>query len=93
MDGIVRNYRVEKRVFTDLQGNYAGKFNMPADSARLMLVVDYQWITFFVNDKQVVRFKDDHLQGGGLAFAVVSGSNNDFGTRCTFSNVELWEFN
>jgi hypothetical protein len=93
-DGYVRNYRMEKKVFADLKANYAGKFNYPSDSAKIMLVVDYQWITFFVNDKQVLRFQDDHLKdGGNLAFAVASGSNNDFGTRCSFENVELWEFN
>ncbi len=62
-----------KRVFTDLKANYAGKFKYPSDSAEMMLVVDYQWITFFVNNNQVIRFKDDHLNGGGLAFAVASG--------------------
>jgi hypothetical protein len=93
MDGYVRNYRTEKNVVSDLKGNYAGKFNYPADKAKIMLVVDYQWITVFVNGKQVVRFQDDRLDGGGLAFAVASGSNNGFGTRCTFQNVDLWEFN
>ncbi len=93
MDGYVRNYRTEKNVITNLKGNYAGKFNYPADKARIMLVVDYQWLTFYVNGKQVVRFQDDRLNGGGLAFAVASGSNNSFGTRCTFQNVDLWEFN
>lgn len=92
LDGYVRNYRFEKKVFTDLKGNYAGKFKIPADSAKIMLVVDYQWITVFVNGKQVVRFEDNHLKDGGLAFAVSSGSNNNFGTRCSFTNVELWEF-
>ena len=93
MDGYVRNYRVEKKVINDLKANYAGKFKIPADSAKILLVVDYQWITIFVNDKQIVRFQDDHLKGGGLGFGVASGSNNDFGTRCEFTNVELWEFN
>lgn len=93
MDGYARNYRVEKKVFSDLKANYVGKFNYPGDSAKIMLVVDYQWITFFVNGKQIVRLQDDRLKGGGLAFAVASGANNDFGTRCTFTNVELWEFN
>lgn len=93
MDGNVRNYRTEKNVVSDLKGNYAGKFNFAADKAKIMLVVDYQWITVFVNGKQVVRFQDDRLDGGGLAFAAASGTNNGFGTRCTFQNVDLWEFN
>lgn len=93
MDGYVRNIRVEKRIFTDLQGKYAGKFKFPADSAAIMLVVEKQWITFLVNDIVVVHFKDDHLTDGGLSMAVASGTNNGFGTRCQFQNVELWEFN
>ncbi len=92
-DGYVRSHRMDKKVFSDLKANWAGKFDMTSDSAEVMLVVDYQWITVFVNGKQIVRFQDDRLNGGGLAFAVASGSNNDFGTRCTFENVELWEFN
>lgn len=92
-DGYVRNHRTDKRVVTDLKANWAGKFDMTSDSAQIMLVVDYQWITVFVNGKQIVRFQDDRLNGGGLAYAIASGSNNDFGTRCTFENVELWEFN
>jgi hypothetical protein len=31
MDGYVRNYRMEKRVISDLKANYAGKFDYPAD--------------------------------------------------------------
>jgi hypothetical protein len=93
MDGVVRNIRMEKKVFTDLKGNNAGKFKLPADSAKIMLVVENQWITFLVNDVVVVHFKDDRLTGGGLSMAVASGTNRDFGTRCQFQNVELWEFN
>ncbi|HEX7556436.1 MAG TPA: hypothetical protein VF338_07410 [Leptolinea sp.] len=93
MDGVVRNYRVEKKVFADLQAGTAGKFKYPSDSAKIMLVVDHQWIAFFVNNKMILRFKDNHLNGGGLSYAVASGTNNGFGTRCTFQNVELWEFN
>jgi len=93
MDGYVRTIRMEKGIFTDMQGKSAGKFKYPADSAKLMLIVEDKWITFLVNDVVIVHFKDDHLAGGGLSMAVASGTNKDFGTRCEFKNVELWEFN
>lgn len=92
LDGFVRNIRMEKRVFTDLEANYAGKFKFPADSAKLMLVVENQWITFLVNNIVVIHIQDSHLASGGLSMAVASGTNTGFGTRCQFQNVELWEF-
>jgi hypothetical protein len=93
MDGYVRNIRMEKKIFTDLKANYAGKFKYPGDSASIFLVVEDKWITFLVNDIVLIHFKEDHLSSGGLSLAVASGTNNDFGTRCEFQNVELWEFN
>jgi hypothetical protein len=93
MDGYVRTIRMEKGLFTDMEAKSAGKFKYPADAARILLVVEDKWITFLVNDVVMVHFKDDHLAGGGLSMAVSSGTNNGFGTRCQFQNVELWEFN
>jgi hypothetical protein len=93
MDGYARNIRMEKKIFADLKANYAGKFSYPSDSANIFLVVEDQWITFLVNDIVMVHFKDDHLTSGGLSMAVASGTNNGFGTRCQFQNVELWELN
>ncbi|MEI8133351.1 MAG: hypothetical protein WCG34_13040 [Leptolinea sp.] len=93
LDGYVRNIRMEKRVFTDLQANYAGKIKLPSDSVELMLVVENKWITFLVDNKVVIHIEDSHLAGGGLSMAVASGTNTGFGTRCQFQNVELWEFN
>jgi hypothetical protein len=92
MDGFVRTIRMEKGIFTDMEAKSAGKFRYPADSANFLLIVEDKWITFLVNNVVIIHFKDDHLAGGGLSLAVASGTNNDFGTRCQFQNVELWEF-
>jgi len=93
MDGYVKTIRMEKKIFTEMKANFAGKYEYPADSAKIMLVVDDQWITFFVDGQEIIHFQDDRLNGGGLSLAVASGTNNGYGTRCQFHNVELWEFN
>jgi hypothetical protein len=92
MDGYVRNIRMDKQIFTDLKANYAGKFQYPSDSAKIMLVVQNQTATFLVNNEVVVSYQDSRLTGGNLALAIASGTNSGFGTRCRFQNVELWEF-
>jgi hypothetical protein len=91
MDGYVRTYRNIKNIQTALKTGYYGKLNTPADSAMLMLAVDQQWVTFYVNDQQVVRFQDTTLKGGALGYVLHSGTNLDFGTRCKLTSVELWD--
>ena len=58
--------------------------------------------TLLVNGTHALVFLDDHLQAkytlfreelldeGDLAYAVLSGTNKDYGTRCTITNAELW---
>ncbi len=91
MDGYVKTNRILKNVFTPLKSGYAGKFKIPADKAHMVLIVDKQWITAIVNDKQVVHFQDPKLPGGKIGLTLVSGTNKDFGIRCTIKNIELWE--
>lgn len=91
MDGYVYSSRFVKDIYTPLLKGYYGKLKTPSDSATIMLVVDQQWVTFFVNGKKVVHFQDTKLQGGNLAYSLVSGTNKDYGIHCNFKNVELWE--
>ncbi|HEX7556437.1 MAG TPA: hypothetical protein VF338_07415 [Leptolinea sp.] len=91
MDGKVQTYRTVKNAWTSLKAGSAGKFKVPADKAHMVLVVDKQWLTVIVNDKQVVHFQDTKLQGGKVGYTLASGTNKGFGTRCTMKNIELWE--
>jgi hypothetical protein len=91
MDGKVKTYRLFKGGLSPLNNGYVGKFKIPSDKAHLVLVVDKQWITTIVNDKQISHFQETKLQGGNLGLAIDSGTNKDFGTRCTITNIELWE--
>ena len=74
-----------------MKGGYAGKFKNPADSAHMVLVVDKQKVTVFINDKQAVTFEDKKLEGGKLGLTLASGTNKGFGMHCDMTNVQLWE--
>lgn len=91
MDGKVQTYRALSGYFDQMKGGYAGKFKVPSDKAHIILAVDQQTITVIINDKEVVHFQDTKLSGGKLGLTLASGTNKDFGTRCSMTNVELWE--
>ncbi len=63
----------------------------PKDTAHMVLILEDQWITAIVNGKQIVHFQDTKLQGGKFGLTLASGTNKEYGTRCTMTNVELWE--
>jgi hypothetical protein len=76
--------------------NYLGasyRYEVDRDNpqAKIMLVVEDNWITLFINDQELYRKQHAFLETGKLAFTVISGSTIDYGTRCTLSNVDLWE--
>lgn len=71
--------------------NYYGKLDIPAGNAKLTLIVDGDKITVFINDTFVASVHDTKFSEGSLYFAVSSGTNKDFGTRCEFDNVFIWE--
>jgi hypothetical protein len=43
-----------------------------------------------VNDQRVLTAHDGSLSSGLLNYTLLSGTNRDFGTRCTMHHVELW---
>lgn len=58
----------------------------------LTLAVSGSKISLFLNDtfKRTFEGSASRLAEGSLDFAVLSGTNADFGTRCSFTEVELW---
>jgi Tol biopolymer transport system component len=63
----------------------------PADEASIMLAVDGDSINFFVDGYLMLSRQDSSLESGNLALTLLSGTNKDFGTRCTMTDIELWE--
>lgn len=92
MDGIVELTRVKNGNQT-VVGRSKSRYPVekPADSANLMLAVQGDEIMFFVDGYLMLHQRDTALDSGNLALTLMSGTNKDFGTRCTMENIELWE--
>ena len=69
-----------------------GNLSTPDGDAKIMLVVDDKRVNFYVNDKLVTKVYDNSLNEGDIALTLLSGTNKDFGTRCTMTNLELFGF-
>ena len=74
---------------------YYDKLEVPDGSAELMLMVNGDKITFFVNGQKVFSGIDSlltsKLDSAHLALTLLSGTNKDFGTRCQMLNTDLWD--
>lgn len=86
-EAYVNNNRLE------LGKAFYGPPELPKGSYRLELIVNQQNSYVFVDGRMVK--KSDIIarskKEGGFSYTLGSGTNKDFGTRCTFTNVELWE--
>jgi len=69
-----------------------GQVSTPEGNAKIMLAVDDKRINFYVNDKLVTKVYDNSLNEGDIALTLLSGTNKDYGTRCTMTNIELFGF-
>ncbi|MBW7893117.1 MAG: hypothetical protein H3C48_19270 [Chitinophagaceae bacterium] len=70
---------------------YYGKVDFAKGSADVMLAVEGDNITYFVNGEKVLQRKNNELKSGDLALTLMSGTNKDFGTRCRMSDIEIWD--
>lgn len=68
---------------------YFGKVSDPAE-LHLVLIVNKTDLLLFVDEKQAFAYNRSIESTGDLGFTVVSGSNEDYGTRCDFKDTELW---
>jgi len=66
--------------------------SVPSGEANLMLVVYDKRITLYVNDQKLLSAYDGLVKLGTLGFTITSGTNAGFGTRCQFTDVNLWIF-
>ena len=81
-DGGGKAYTKAKRQ-TSAQG-------VPGGEADFVLAVQGQTITVYVNGEEAYSFTDTKYQPGVLAYTLISGTNKDFGTRCSWTNTGLW---
>jgi hypothetical protein len=90
LDGNAYLARFRNGVPAQLGYSYYGPLDVPAGSASIMLVVQGNQFTFYVNDEQVLQRQDSAHPNGNLAYTLVSGTNKGFGTRCQLNDVQLW---
>jgi len=60
-------------------------------SADVLLAVDGNKATYYVDGKKVLSKEIPLVNGTGLALTLNSGTNKDFGTECTISQILLWD--
>lgn len=72
-------------------GSDAYKFNNP-DEADFKLVVNEDHAYVFINDNKVVVYSlaQNVVMKGKIAYALRSGTNKGYGTRCEMTQVRLW---
>jgi hypothetical protein len=90
LDGNVYLAQVKNGYTREIGSGYYGSVDLPTGSAKIMLVVEGQLISFFVNDTRVLRASDTTITEGNLAPTLLSGTNKSFGTRCKMTNIDLW---
>ena len=89
LDGWVYLYRNLEGTVTRIGQGYFGELALPAGSAAIRLVAQGEQIDFYVNEVQALREEDGLFSTGMIGYALASGSNRDFGTRCRLDGVEL----
>jgi hypothetical protein len=81
------NYGAGNTIFNS---RYPEKFSNPAEFEVVFVVRDNHYQLFI--DGETAMRGDSILDpsAGGVGFAVQSGSEEDFGSRCDFKNIDLW---
>ena len=78
---------------TNNQTFHSSRYGISSNPAEvdLVLLVNEQNIRLFIDGEKALvydTFLDTYV--GDVGFTVLSGSNDDFGSRCTFTNNGLW---
>jgi hypothetical protein len=73
--------------------SYGQQYIMPPSmqgEGLLTLVVNNSSVSIYFNGKQLFTRNDVVISGDKLGFAVLSGTNKDYGTQCTFEDIFLY---
>lgn len=67
-----------------------GDPDRPKGAAKAMLVVSNQRVSVYVDDVLANAFHNGLYKGGDIGLNIFSGTNKGYGTRCTFSDIQLY---
>jgi hypothetical protein len=92
LDGYVYSGVTRSRDYKDMGHGYYGVAAQNG-GANLTLVMEDNTYRVLVNDELIKTYTGlaGKMTTGMLAYTIVSGINTDFGTRCTFTNTDLWK--
>lgn len=91
LDGFAEIMRNSNSNLISLGRSYYGRLDTPSGTAELVLTMQGSTINIFVNGEHVISRTDKRVTDGYLAHTLLSGTNKDYGTKCTFKNTSLWE--
>ncbi len=95
---LLASIRMDGNIYFDGIRNYKylsyGKYGYGRPSVKgsadFVLVVDNDKATIYLDGQRVVRKADLPIMGDGVGLATLSGTNRDFGTRCTYKDIYFY---
>ena len=92
LDGNVKLFRLWSKSYVEAIGSgFYRSIDYMGGNVELMLILQDKKIQGFVNGRLIFERPNQKAAEGHVGFTVSSGINTGFGTRCTFTNVEVWE--
>lgn len=92
MDGNVWFFRELNDQLTHVAHRYVGQVGFPRAEMDILFIVQGPTFQWFVDGSYIGQFYEPVFEDGELFYSLVSGTNEGFGTRCTLTDVDLWEF-
>lgn len=71
-------------------GHYPGGLGSLSGEAEMVIVVEDDLYTVFINNMQVVRFKDPYIATGKIGPAIFYG-NSVGAMHCQMDQIDFWE--
>jgi hypothetical protein len=92
LDGNVRLNRClnDCSYMEPLASSYFGKIDYMEGEVEVILINEGGTIQYFVNGEKIFSRPNQKKLTGDLGYAISSGTNAGFGTRCSFTNTEIW---
>jgi hypothetical protein len=92
LDGNVKLFRMWSKSYIEAIGSgFYRNIDYMGGNVELMLILQDKKIQGFVNGRQIFERPNQKAAEGQVGFGISSGINTGFGTRCTFTNVAVWE--
>ncbi len=91
LEGTVHTYRQRGSENIEMQGgHYPGGLGSLSGEAEMVIVVEDDLYTVFINNMQVVRFKDPYIATGKVGPAIFYG-NSVGAMHCQMDQIDFWE--